>query len=224
MSSAACLPRHQHVNAYATIVLDGAYDQLAYAGRLRVGTGDVIVQPTFDCHLNRPLTSGVTLLRLAWPHDMSFGGVFRNVPMDDVVRAARHDVTEAADLLAMFLLDRKPTAPPVDDWPDLLVTKLRSEPRLAILDWAESVGVSREHLSRRFAADYGLPPVRFRLELRARQAWRDAVNSDAPLALVAQECGFSDQAHMSRSVSWLTGAPPTVWRAASHRFKTGLAC
>jgi hypothetical protein len=28
-------PRHRHLNAYATIVLDGAYDQFAFAGHLR---------------------------------------------------------------------------------------------------------------------------------------------------------------------------------------------
>jgi AraC-like DNA-binding protein len=223
VAAATCPPRHQHAHAYVTVVLDGAYQQLAYAGRLRAEAGDVLVQPTFDCHLNRPLSSKATLLRLAWPHDITFGGIFRGVPVDDIVRAAQRDVDDAADLLASRVLERQPIAAPTEDWPDLLTADIRVEPRIGILKWAETLGVSREHVSRLFAADYGVPPVRFRLEMRARQAWKGAVRSTEPLSQIAQECGFSDQAHMSRAVHWLTGRPPAAWRAASRQFKTAAA-
>ena len=79
-------PRHRHLEAYATVVLDGAYEQFAYAGCLRVGPGQVLVQPTLDCHADRMLSGRARLLRLPWPRDEGLGGVFRPCGLDLVVR------------------------------------------------------------------------------------------------------------------------------------------
>jgi AraC-like DNA-binding protein len=207
-------PRHQHAEAYATIVLEGRYEQLAYAGHLRVGSGDVLIQPTFDCHFDWMKSRGIWILRLPWPQDTSFGGVYRRLAIDEIISAARKDVRQATQMLRKMLSGHAPCAPAVDDSADLLAVDLQSVTRIRIADWAAHRGISREHLSRGFAATYGVAPVRFRLELCARAAWRRIVESNVPLAAIAQEIGFSDQPHMSRAVSWLTGASPTTWRRA----------
>lgn len=219
-----CPPRHQHTSAYATLVLDGAYEQMAYAGPLTVEAGDVLIQPTFDCHADRPKTRSITVLRLPWPHDVSFGGIHRHVEVDEVVHAAKDDITEASAILAWRLTGRQPLTPAIHDWPDLLAAELRERPACQIAQWAAARGLSREHASRGFTARYGVAPARFRLELRARHAWALAVVSQASLASIAQEVGFADQAHMSRAVAWLTGAAPTGWRRTSHSFKTSGTC
>ena len=51
-------PRHQHYEAYATVLLRGRFEQSGYAGRMRVAAGDVLVQPTLDCHADRMLSAG----------------------------------------------------------------------------------------------------------------------------------------------------------------------
>jgi AraC-like DNA-binding protein len=220
MAAENCPPRHQHTSAYATLVLDGAYEQMAYAGHLTVEAGDVLIQPTFDCHANRPKTRSITLLRLPWRHDISFGGVHRHIEVDDVVHTAKRDVTEASIILASRLRGRQGQTPVIRDWPDLLAAELRERPACRITTWAAAHGLSREHVSRGFTARYGVTPARYRLELRARRAWALAVASQAPLASVAQEAGFADQAHMSRAVAWLTGVAPAGWRRTSHSCKT----
>jgi AraC-like DNA-binding protein len=219
INASTCPPRHQHTQAYATVVLEGSYEQMAYAGRLCVQAGDVLVQPTFDCHADRPKTRSITVLRLPWLRDTSLGGIHRSVEIDDVVRAARRDVTEASALLAARVAGREPLEPVIDDWPDLLAAELRKRSAFQIGTWALARGLSREHVSRGFAACYAVAPARFRVELRARRAWIQATASQAPLAAIAHELGFADQAHMSRAVAWLTGAAPIAWRRASHSFK-----
>jgi AraC-like DNA-binding protein len=40
------------------------------------------------------------------------------------------------------------------------------------------------------------------------------MTSEEPLTGLAYDHGFADLAHMTRSVSALTGRPPSAWRAA----------
>jgi AraC-like DNA-binding protein len=205
-------PRHRHLEAYATVVLDGAYEQFAYAGCLRVGPGEVLVQPTLDCHADRMLSGCARLLRLPWPRDEGLGGVFRPAGLDLVVRTAARDVAEASALLVELLRNENPIAPLQESCADALAAALRRDPRLPIGRWAEANGLAPETAARGFLRRYGTTPVRFRGEFRARQPWLRATGTSETLAAIAADLGFSDQAHMSRAVRAITGAPPQAWR------------
>ena len=211
-------PRHLHVEAYATIVLKGAYEQLAFAGRLRAEAGDVIVQPTFDCHTSRMLSPGIEILRLPWRREPTLGGVYRGCRIDSVLDAAQHDPFEAAQLLAGELSSRAPSAARIDHWADSLAGSLVRDSGLRIADWATSAHLSRERVSRGFHGVYGVSPSQFRTEFKARAAWFRVSGSTDLLSKIAAEAGFSDQAHMARMIKAFTGAPPIRWRA-SHSFK-----
>jgi AraC-like DNA-binding protein len=208
-------PRHQHAEAYATIVLGGAYEQLAYAGRLQIQGGDVVIQPTLDCHGDLIASRDVQLLRLPWRRDPGLGGVYRGIAVDDIVRAARHNPDEASFALAAKLAGRAPRPPAMEDLADLLAGELRCDHSASIGTWARSKGVSREYVTRSFTALYGVAPARYRFELRARAAWLMLTSSKAPLAGIALDLGFADQAHMTRAIKWLTGENPTWWRRRS---------
>jgi AraC-like DNA-binding protein len=93
-----------------------------------------------------------------------------------------------------------------------LADALTEDPCLAIGEWAERNGYSREWLSRRFRRLYGVDAALFRSEARSRRAWAKIVGSDEPLAHIAVGCGFADQSHMTRSVTRLTRHPPRAWR------------
>ena len=79
--------------------------------------------------------------------------------------------------------------------------------RVRIEALARALGCSRRHLAKRFAEDVGVSPkvaarlIRFE-EVRGRLG-------SVPLARLAAEHGFADQAHLSREFRELTGAPPT---------------
>jgi AraC-like DNA-binding protein len=208
----AGIPRHQHVEAYVTLVLGGAYEQMAYGGRLRLTEGDLVLAPSFDCHSDRMQSNGLTLLRLPWNLELSTGGVYRGCDLDIVRRAAETDVTEAVGLLSEQIADGRPEAADRRHWTDQLAAALTENGALCLSDWAARQGLARETVARGFKAAYGVSPARFRLELRARQAWVACMSGAAELAAIAQDLGFSDQPHMTRAVKWLTGRTPDVWR------------
>jgi len=206
------LPRHQHVSAYATLVLDGRFTQLSYAARQHLEPGDVLINPSFDCHANKMLSRGITLVRLPWCQELTWGGVYRNVSIDVVRRLADKDPLEASGLLAEQLADKSYVSSVMSDWPDKLVMDLQANPRLEISEWAESVGLSRGYAWRCFKRSYGVGPAQFRCELNARAALLRVVSSKEPMSKAAVDFGFSDQAHMTRAITALTGTSPGRWR------------
>jgi len=82
---------------------------------------------------------------------------------------------------------------------------------------AAQVGWSRRHLAERFKVEFGVTPkvaarvVRFD---RARRLLEHP--SSLPLAMAAAQCGYHDQAHLSREWQDLAGCPPGAWLAAEQ--------
>jgi AraC-like DNA-binding protein len=217
------MPRHQHIRAYATVVLGGEFEQFSYAGRLTLQAGDVLINPTLDCHSNRMRSrAGVTLVRLPWRHDGTFGGVYRRLPIDVVVAMADRDPGQAAGLLQELLAGESYACFQPRDWCDQLALDLGANPRLHIGHWATMQGVTREYAWRSFSRTFAVGPGQFRVEVNSRAALMAIVRSDAPLSKVAVDCGFSDQSHMSRAIKALTGMSPARCRY-SHWFKTHLS-
>ena len=209
------LPRHQHVSAYATLVLEGRFTQLSYAGRLHLESGDVLINPSFDCHSNQMISCGITLVRLPWPLEQTWGGVHRSVAIDVLCRLAAKDPVEASGVLAEQVANKSYAPTTTSDWPDKLVEDLHANPRLEISEWAESVGLSRGYAWRCFQRSYGVGPAQFRGELNARAALLRIACTKEPLSKAAADFGFSDQAHMTRAIKALTGTPPGRWRRAA---------
>lgn len=93
--------------------------------------------------------------------------------------------------------------------------------RLPIAALAARIGWSERHLRQRFLAETGLTPkaaaqvVRFD---RARRRLGSSVarGGDVDLADLAADCGYADQAHLTRAWTRFTGLPPRRWMAAEH--------
>jgi AraC-like DNA-binding protein len=100
-----------------------------------------------------------------------------------------------------------------DDWPDALAEALRLRADLfRIGTWARERGLAPASVSRGFRRVFGTSPERYRAEARARLAWSRIVRTRQPLAVIACDIGFADQAHMTRGVGAVTGQPPGGWR------------
>ena len=205
------MPRHRHIEAYALIVVAGALEQVSYAGRVRLRDGDMLVQPTLDCHSN--YTSGAQVLRLSWPAVANLGGVYRLDDLDAVVRAAERDTDEASALVQAAVTRQSACGRSLNDWPDMLACDLAAGRVERLGTWAETNGLEPETLSRGFAKAYGIAPAQFGLELKTRTAWLKITGTSEALADIAADTGFADQAHMTRSVRAMMGAPPGAWRA-----------
>jgi len=213
LPSSFSLPRHRHLRAYATVVLAGSFEESGYVGRIRATAGDVLIHPSLDCHANQMISAGVTLIRLDWPDTSGIGGLYHLDEVDELARTSERDVIEASLLLQHAL--RKECLPSPgrrNDWPDLLLVDLARNAATEIGAWAEVNGLARETVSRGFAAAYGIAPSVLRAELRARAAWLRVTRGSDCLCRIAVDTGFADQAHMTRWIHRITGAPPAVWR------------
>ncbi|MGH2811401.1 MAG: helix-turn-helix domain-containing protein, partial [Actinomycetota bacterium] len=79
---------------------------------------------------------------------------------------------------------------------------------LGLGDVARITGVSVYHLSRTFRAVTGLTLSRYRIRLRARQALERLAEGERDLAGLAADLGFSDQAHLTRTLRLETNVTP----------------
>lgn len=210
------IARHRHEDAYVAVVLAGGYEEAGETGRRRLQPGEVAVHEPFAGHRNGVGRTGASVLNL--PAAGLPTGFGRVADPDALARMAELSLNEAANLLRAAFI---PLPAQRLDWPDELAIALAADPRLVLSDWAKSRGLATETLSRGFGRVFGLSPKRFRYEARARRALRGLANCALPLAHLALDLGFADQAHMCHAVSDLTGRPPGRWRTTSSGDKTG---
>lgn len=77
-----------------------------------------------------------------------------------------------------------------------------------IADAAESVGVSREHLTRLFRRRLGLAPAAWLRRERLHQAELLLRSGTQPLAVIAQRCGFATASHFVHAFRQRFGVTP----------------
>lgn len=203
------LSRHPHRQGYATVILSGGFIEASFAGRFRVGPGDVLLHTAFDCHSNFDGSShGLTILRLPWRTN-GVEGRFRFHDPDLLARLCEQDPDVAAQRLAR---DLAPVPPSEGDWPQLLASAIAGDGSLSIGQWADAHRMAPETVSRGFSRAFGVTPRRYRLEMRTRRAWKAIMDARSSLTDIAHDHEFSDLAHLSRCVRSLTGAPPSAWK------------
>jgi AraC-like DNA-binding protein len=78
---------------------------------------------------------------------------------------------------------------------------------------AEVAHVSPHRLNRLFRAEIGVPPHRYQLDLRIDRAKRLLARGE-PIAAVAADVGFADQAHLTRHFRRLVRLTPGRYRSA----------
>jgi AraC-like DNA-binding protein len=203
------LPRHCHREPFAAVVLVGGYDEAGDTGRHQVRAGDVIFHHAFESHLDRFHRPGAEVLVIPLPRSWQAPAVGSVNDADAVARAAEKNPLDALQLLRTTVA---PRSKQVLDWPDALAEALRLDPATCLAEWADSAGLHRASLSRGFVGVFGITPAAYRRTQRARRAIDALARTDVPLSCLAFDCGFADQAHMSREVAALAGAAPAILR------------
>lgn len=208
--SGSNLSRHRHEQGYICLVLSGGFEEAGDCGRRIVRAGDVNCHGPLDAHCDRFAVGGAETINFNLPHwtdpPVAFGRVH---DPDLIARTAERDYDAARHLLLLMI---EPASYPAHDWPDELASDIRSQPDLCLTGWAERRGMAPASVSRGFRRVYAVSPSAFRAQIRARTAWRSLVTSNTPLAVVALESGFADQAHMTRTLTTVTGRRPSEWR------------
>ena len=202
--------RHVHRTAYAAVVLAGGYEEAGNSGRFFARPGDVLFHGMFDGHLNRVGRAGAQILNIPLPgRHLESPAVAALADPDALARLAERDMRDAAQML---VAQAREIPTPAQAWADQLRAAISDNPELRLDEWARTHGLAAETLSRGFRQLYGVTPATFRVEARARAAWRRIVCEKTPLSAIAMACGFADQAHMTRAVRILSGATPNAWR------------
>ena len=150
----------------------------------------------------------------------------RAVDVEDLLPGARelsdrlrdaHDWETRFDLLEAFVVRRlaasAPPAPAIEwSWQRLR----RTGGRVPIAELASELGWSHRRLIARFRDHIGLAPKTAARVLRFDRAVA-ALRSPArrELALIAQDCGYFDQAHLNRDFRELAGVTPTQFVGAT---------
>lgn len=81
---------------------------------------------------------------------------------------------------------------------------------------AGRVGIHPVHLAREFRKHTGSTVGHYMRKLRVESASHKLVESDSPLAAIAVEVGFANQAHFSRIFKSVTGISPAQYRSQSR--------
>lgn len=211
------LPRHRHETGYLCLVLAGAFEEAGDCGRRIARAGDVNCHGPFDAHCDRFLVKGTETINFDLPSWADHPAAFCRVRDPDLIaRTAERDYIAARELLLSML---EPVRCIARDWPDELAIDICRHPELCLSEWAQNRGIAPASISRGFRRVYEVSPVAFRAQMRVRAAWRSLLNGDLPLALIAADKGFADQAHMTRAVTMLTGRGPSHWRRLGSRIK-----
>ncbi|MCW3846049.1 helix-turn-helix domain-containing protein [Sphingomonas sp. LB-2] len=198
------LPRHRHAEGYIAVVLDGGFEEAGDDGRFTARAGMVVVHGLYEAHQDRFEARGARVLNLPGIPGLA-PGAGSIADSDAVARLAERDPLAAAHLVRETFI---PGARQAADWPDLLAEALRTDPDLALGPWADAMRLDPASVSRGFARAYGVSPKRFRLEARTRRAVLALTQWHGSLAIFAADQGFADQAHLTRSITALTGHTP----------------
>lgn len=85
---------------------------------------------------------------------------------------------------------------------------------IGLQDIADAAIRSPSHLARTFASEVGMPPHRYLIGVRIRRARQLLARTDAPIAQIAFECGFTHQEHLTRLFRKHFDTTPAAFRRA----------
>ena len=83
---------------------------------------------------------------------------------------------------------------------------------ISIADIASLCRLSLSYFVRAFTNTVGIAPYAWFVQQRVSQARELLMGTSLPLAQIALECGFSDQAHFTKAFAKATGLTPAKWR------------
>lgn len=220
------LPRHAHGNDQLVFVLEGSYSERWTGRDLRLRPGSVIFRPAGEPHANAFDGDDVLALLVSFGSDRrsTVGRVPRPLELPALMADLRSQVelelrredpasTLALEGLGLLLAARVGRFAATGRRPGWLDDALR----FIAAHHAESIGLEAvaaavdRHRATVAAAFRRFVGRSVGETIRGRQV-QDAVTwirgSGRPLAEIAAECGFYDQAHMGRLVKRVTGSTP----------------
>ena len=88
---------------------------------------------------------------------------------------------------------------------------------ISLTEIANAAHRSPSHLARVFAAEVGMPPHRYLINLRVERARQLLARTNRPIAEIALDCGFTHQEHLTRMFRKHLHTTPAVFRREHGR-------
>lgn len=231
------MSRHAHSAAVLGVVLGGLYEERT-RGRVSEHTaGDMLFCPAGEPHAQSFSAKGAVKL-LLWLDPAILGEMGRRArlaeapfvrcdPAQPLARRLASELKvgddfstlvadglalEIAGLFCRTLRETESDRPPawLDRAHDYLQAHVGTGCSLAEL--AAAADCDPASLARAFRRSFGISIGDYARRLRLERAAERIASSRAPLSEIALECGFCDQAHMSRSFKAAYGVTPRRWR------------
>jgi AraC-like DNA-binding protein len=198
----------------------GIVEQFAHP----VGDGDVCTV----IHLSRSLTADLTggdpfLSEPALPMDAHSELAVRRLEVlaqggDTAGVVAEHLVRLVAAIVGRRYPERIASGRPATTLArkrivDQARAAMHADPSIGLVAIARDVACSPHHLSRVFANLTGCTFSQYRNRLRVSRALAEISQGEQNLGRIAAEVGFSDHAHLARTIRALTGHTPSACRS-----------
>lgn len=180
---------------------------------------DISIQPRL-LHNDPVLRSMLETINTAL--DPAYG--FSNPEVDYLARTIgahlvrRYSNIESASSLDPFLHPQENVSSGLTAAVEFMTRNIDTSIRVE--DVAEAARTSVGHLTREFRAHFGTPPHRYLIKLRVNRARDLLASTDLPIAVIAYECGFAHQEHLTRHFKRELDATPAAYR----RFAGGKLC
>jgi AraC-like DNA-binding protein len=138
------------------------------------------------------------------------------------LRDAARKFASGDDAALWRLLERRCGAFPLDVRMEAAAQRLESSGGQTRIDsLPRTARLSMRGFQTRFRAVVGLTPKEFARVLRLQATLRALDRDDLPIAALATDAGFSDQAHATREVQRITGLTPARLRSELRRDRDG---
>jgi len=83
---------------------------------------------------------------------------------------------------------------------------------VSVPDLASQCRLSLSHFIRAFSNTVGIAPYAWFMQKRVQHAEALLSGTQLPIAQIALECGFTDQAHFTKAFAKANGTTPARWR------------
>jgi AraC family transcriptional regulator len=238
-------PRHRHDDACIQVILRGRFHEHGWKDRETFEPGEAIFRPAGFEHSNdqmhdsadalsievsarsvptkfvdsvvrarptRVLNPHVNLLANRIGHELGLADEFSASVIDALcVEVVVHVLREATTTTPNCSMSRQLAEKAAE------VISRRAAEALSVDAVAELFGVDRFELNRAFLKRWGCCPSEYIRLRRVEQAQRLLLHSTLPIAIIAEECGFADQSHMTRVFNVVLGETPARFRAGRAR-------
>jgi AraC family transcriptional regulator len=226
------LPRHCHEQPYLFVMLAGAMKETALRRDNFCTRGWLVYNDAGEPHCDEVLDRGAEGLNIELPPEWltkhrfgrrsgepfcyrhagpaitAVGIIQLALQSADSLRnlAVEESVVGLLESICQPVVSRSRSA----DWLDRTERVIRANYRASLrLDTiANEVGVHPAHLCREFRRKFGCTMTHYAARLRSDDALSRLLGSTAPLATIAAQTGFADQAHLTRSIRRFFGTTP----------------